>query len=265
MKIIKTLVLALIALAVAMPAAAQPNRLYDKDVKALLDQSKQTYERFWDALDNGLKNTTFKGASGEFVVKKIDEDYRKVIDTARERFTDSYSASTEVTAILRDAVRTQTYVDQKGAGMKGASEWQAHATILGQLAHEYGGTFPPAENQVLRRYNDKEVVAATTAIEQSSKGLASALENALKKDKATPEATRKSMVADTKQVGETAKMLGSAIKDAKPATAQVTMLADQVKKLQATIGASSAGNALMSQLGSFNAPLATIGAAFHQK
>ena len=265
MKIITTLVLALIALAVAMPAAAQPNRLYDKDVKQLLDQSKQTYERFWDALDNGLKNTTFKGASGEFVVKKIDEDYRKVIDTARERFTDSYSASTEVTAILRDAVRTQTYVDQKGAGMKGASEWQAHATILGQLAHEYGGTFPPAENQVLRRYNDKEVVAATTAIEQSSKGLASALENALKKDKATPEATRKSMVADTKQVGETAKMLGSAIKDAKPATAQVTMLADQVKKLQATIGASSAGNALMSQLGSFNAPLATIGAAFHQK
>ena len=265
MKTIKTLLLVLVALAVAMPAAAQPNRLYDKDVKALLDQSKQTYERFWDALDNGLKNTTFKGASGEFVVKKIDEDYRKVIDTARERFTDSYSASTEVTAILRDAVRTQTYVDQKGAGMKGASEWQAHATILGQLAHEYGGTFPPAENQVLRRYNDKEVVAATTAIEQSSKGLASALENALKKDKATPEATRKSMVADTKQVGETAKMLGSAIKDAKPATAQVTMLADQVKKLQATIGASSAGNALMSQLGSFNAPLATIGAAFHQK
>jgi hypothetical protein len=237
MKIIKTLVLALIALAVAMPAAAHPNRLYDKDVKQLLDQSKQTYERFWDALDNGLKNTTFKGASGEFVVKKIDEDYRKVIDTARERFTDSYSASTEVTAILRDAVRTHTYVDQKGSGMKGASEWQAHTTVLGQLVREYGGIFPPAENQVLRRYNDKEVVAATTAIEQSSKQLASAIENALKKDKATPEATRKSMVADAKQVGETAKALGSAIKDARPATAQVTTLADQVKKLAATIGA----------------------------
>jgi hypothetical protein len=38
-----------------------------------------------------------------------------------------------------------------------------------------------------------------------------------------------------------------------------------VKKLAAAIGASSAGNALMSQAGSFNAPLATIGAAFHQK
>jgi hypothetical protein len=91
-KIIKTLVLALIALPVAMPAAAQPNRLYDKDVKQLLDQSKQTYERFWDALDNQIKNTTFKGPSGEFVAKKVDEDYRKAIDTARERFNDSYSA-----------------------------------------------------------------------------------------------------------------------------------------------------------------------------
>ena len=43
-----------------MPSGAQPTRLYDKDVKPLLDQSKQTFERYWDALDNPLKNTTFK-------------------------------------------------------------------------------------------------------------------------------------------------------------------------------------------------------------
>ena len=50
-------------------------------------------------------------------------------------------------AILRDATRTQTYVNQKGPGMKGASEWQAHAAVLGQLAAQYGGAFPPVENQ----------------------------------------------------------------------------------------------------------------------
>ena len=70
MKTIKTLALVLVALAVAMPAAAQTNRLYDKDMKQLLDQTKQSYERFWDALDNQIKNTTFKGPAGELVVKR---------------------------------------------------------------------------------------------------------------------------------------------------------------------------------------------------
>ena len=149
--------------------------------------------------------------------------------------------------------------------MKGASEWQAHITVLGQLAAQYGGTFPPAENQVFSRHTDTEIIGAAAAIEASSKQLASALENALKKDKATPEATRKAMVADVKLVGETAKQLGSAVKDAKPATAQVTTLADQVKKVQDAVGASSAASAMTGQLGRFNAPLGTITSSFNLK
>ena len=265
MKTIKTLALVLVTLAVAMPAAAQPSRLYDKDVKLLLDQAKQSYERYWDALDSQVKNTTFKGPAGEFIVKRIDEDYRKTIDTARERFGGNSSASTEVTAILREAGRTQVYVDEKGSAMKGASEWQAHSTLLGQLAAQYGGTYPPAESQVLSRRTDAEVISAAVAIEASSKQLASALENALKKDKATPEAARKAMVADVKLMGETAKQLGSAVKDAKPATAQVTTLAGQVKKVQDAIGASSAAAAVTGQLGRLNAPLGTITSAFSLK
>lgn len=262
MKIIRTLALVLVALAVALPAGAQPNRLYDKDVKQLLDQTKQTYERYWDALDGQVKNATFKGPAGEFIVKQINEDYRKAIDTARERFNDRSSASTEVAAILKEAGRTQVYVDQKGAAMKGASEWQAHTAVLGQLAAQYGGSYPPMENKVLSRPTDLEIVSATAAIEASSKQLAGALENALKKDKATPEATRKTMVADVKMVGENAKALGSAVKDGKPASALLTTLFAQTKKVQGAIAASSAAGAVASQLGSVNATLAVIGSAF---
>jgi hypothetical protein len=264
-KTCKTLTLVLIALAAAMPAAAQPSRLYDKEVKQLLDQTKQSYERFWDALDGQVKNTTFKGPAGEFIVKRIDEDYRKTIDTARERFTGGSSASTEVSAILRDAGRTQIYVTEKGSAMKGASEWQAHTAVLGQLAAQYGGAYPPVESQVLSRRTDMEVIAAATAIEASSKQLASALENALKKDKATPEAARKAMVADVKLVGENAKLLGSAVKDAKPALAHVTSLTNQVKKVQAAIAASSAAAAVTGQLGRLDAPLGVITSAFSLK
>ena len=110
-----------------------------------------------------------------------------------------------------------------------------------------------------------EVISAAAAIEASSKQFASALENALKKDKATPEAARKAMVADVKLVGDNAKALGSAVEDAKPASAQVTTLCDQAKKVQDAIVASSAAAAADGQLGGINAPLATIAAAFGVK
>jgi hypothetical protein len=248
-----------------MPAAAQPARLYDNEVKSLVEQSKKTFERFWDALDNNLKNTTFKGASGEWVVKKVGEDYKNTIDIADKRIAPAYSASTEVGNIFKEAVRINAYVAQQSASMKGASEWQAHRNVLGQLAHEFGGTFPPTEGQPYRRYTDKEIIAATTSIEQTSKLVASALDSALKKDKATPETSRKTMVADAKTLGDAAKVLGSAIKDGKPASAHVTTLFEQAKKLQGAVAASSAAGTVASQLGGINAPLATIGTAFHQK
>ena len=50
------------------------------------------------------------------------------------------------------------------------------------------------------------------------------------------------MVADVKRLGENAKMLGSVVKDGKPASAHVTTLVDQVKKVQGAIAASSAAN-----------------------
>jgi hypothetical protein len=264
-KTIRTLALALVALAVAMPAAAQPARLYDKEVKSLVEQSKKTFERFWDALDNNLKNTTFKGASGEWVVKKVGEDYKNTIEIADKRIAPTYSASTEVGNIFKDAVRINAYVAQQSSNMKGASEWQAHAAVLKQLAHEYGGTFPPTEGQPYRRYTDKEIIAATASIEQTSKLVAGALDSALKKDKATPEASRKTMVADAKTLGEAAKALGSTVKDGRPASAQVTTLFEQAKKVQGAVAANSAAGAVASQLGGINAPLATINAAFHQQ
>jgi hypothetical protein len=73
------------------------------------------------------------------------------------------------------------------------------------------------------------------------------------------------MVADVKLVGETAKQLGSAVKDTKPAAAHVKTLADQAKKVQDAIGASSAAAAVTGQLGRLNAPVGAITSAFNLK
>lgn len=265
MKIIKTLAVVLVALAMAMPAAAQSARLYDKDVKSLIEQSKKTFEKFWDELDSKLKNTTFKGPAGEWVVKQVGDDYKTTIEVVEKRFADSYSASTEVGKVFTEATRIDNYVAAQGPSLKGASEWQAHRNALGQLAQAYGGTFPPAQGQVYRRYNDKEVITAAKTIEQTSKQFTSAMDNAYKKDKAVPDASRKAMVADAKLVGDNAKALREAVENGKPASAQAALVLQQAKKVQDAFMAGSASAALNPQWGGMREPLATIAAAFQVK
>ena len=265
MKTVKTLALALVVLAAAMPAAAQPAKMYDNDVKALIEDSKKTFERFWDALDGRTKDAVFKGPSGEFVVKRMAEDYKKAIENASSRINASYSASTEVGAFIKEAVRFQNFVSQQGASFKGASEWQAHVGVLGKLATEYGASFPPALDQPFRWYTDKEVIDTTKTVEATSKQVASAVEEALKKDKATPEAARKMLVAEVKQMGEAAKALGAAVADRKPASALVTNLLEQTRKAQEAIGSNPTAAKFQGQLGPVNSQIATIRSAFHVK
>jgi hypothetical protein len=263
MKTIKTLLLVLVALAVAMPAVAQPSRLYDNQVKSLLEQSKQSFEKFWDAMDGQAKGSVFKGPDGEFSVKKIAEDYKKTIELAMERFTDSYSASTEISAVLRDAVRPNNFVTRQGIGMKGASEWAAHVAQIKQLAGEYGAAFPPVEGQSVRRYTDKELKAAAEGVEQSAKALASAFDSALKKDKAMAAPARQAAVADVKALGENAKALASRIGGAQPASAQVTALFDQAKKAKATLSGSSAAAATQAGWAGISKQFPIIATGFH--
>ena len=262
MKTITTVALVLVALAVALPAAAQATRPYDQEVKQILELSKSTFERFWDKLDGQLKDTTFRGAAGEVVVKKVAEDYKKSIEVAIDRYKAEYSASTEVAAIFREAVRVNDFVQSRGTALKGSSEWQAHAVQLSALAGAYGGIFPPVEGQPVRRFMDKEVVQATVAAEQAAKSLASAFENALKKDKAVAEPARKTMVGDVKALGESAKVLKSRIDGKQPASSEVTALLDQARKTRETIKSSSAGAAMQTGWGRVNEQIAFIARAY---
>ena len=255
----------LVTLTISVPAAAQPSRLYDKEVKALLDQAKNSYEHFWDALDGQTRNSTFKNATGEFVAKTLNEDYKKALDTAKDRLSDSYAASNEVGGCSSRRSGSTRSSASRGPSMKGASEWQAHATQLGQIANAYGATFPPAANQVFSRHNDKDVIHAASSVEQASKRLADALDNSLKKDKNTPEAARKAIVEDVKRLGELAKTLESTVDDKKPASAQVTALRDQAAKVKTAIAGSSAAAAVLGQWSAIENTLGTIGAAFHMK
>ena len=67
-----------------------------------------------------------------------------------------------------------------------------------------------------------------------------------------PEATRKSMVTDVKLLVRTPRCCVRAVKNGKPASAQVTTLLRQVKKVQDAIAASSAAASLKAQSARFD-------------
>jgi hypothetical protein len=82
-----------------------------------------------------LKGSRFKGPDGEFEVKKIAEDYKKTIELAKERFDDSYSASTEVAAVLR--VRRRRPLADSASDRQDLSQGAGHepaSWLYGRLA-----------------------------------------------------------------------------------------------------------------------------------
>src|SRR5262245_58059555 len=78
-------------------------RLSDKDVKALLEQVDQNRDKFKDNLDSSIKDATLRGPSGEVDVSKFLDDYKDNVNKAKDRFTDDYSASSEVATVLHQA------------------------------------------------------------------------------------------------------------------------------------------------------------------
>ena len=82
----------------------------------------------------------------------------------RDRYRSDYAASQEVTTVLRQGSAIERHMRQQGAGMKGASEWDATAADLKRLVEAYSTTFPLPEGAAARRLGDKEVAAAAEMI-----------------------------------------------------------------------------------------------------
>jgi hypothetical protein len=197
-----------------LPIAAR-ERLTDEDVKALLESVEKKRAAFEAALDEKLKNTTIKGARGEVNTNEFFDDVQDQVRRARERFSPSYSASSEVLSLLQFATRLDAWASTQPAGFQGSREWGALAADFRRLSAAYNSSLLRPGQKALgdqaRRLNDAELVSVAATVEKNMDAFRKAYDSALAANtNLTPE-SRKTAIQNVDAMKNSARALNTAL------------------------------------------------------
>jgi hypothetical protein len=213
----------------SVPGLAQgPERLSDKEVKALVDQVDEGRDKFEGNLDGAFKGSTLRGPNGEVKVAAVLQDYQDSTKKLKDRFTPDYSAGIEVATVLRQSNAINTFMEGSKASMKGRSEWDRQVGHLKRLAQAYGTTFPGPDGATVRRMNDKEAAAAAEAVASA----AGRYKNDLGKASMLPKPAREAARKDVDALIKLANAVKSRTGGGKPATGEVRQLVEQTARVQ---------------------------------
>ena len=214
-------------------AQARPDRLSDRDVKALIAQVDDGRDKFEGNLDGDFKGSTVQGANGATKVARALQDYQDSTQKLKSGFTAEYAAGPEVATVLRQSTAIDAFMRQSPGTMKGRSEWDRQTANLKQLAAAYGTGFPLPDGATARRINDTEVAATAGSLATVAGRFKSDLDKAAGLAKPDKDAAKKH--ADL--VSEQAKALRSRLTDGKPATSEMQELVARVARLQDFVSA----------------------------
>jgi len=214
-------------------AQMPPPRLSDKDIKTLIEQIDENRDKFEGNLASSLKDAKLRGPNGETDVSKYLDDYKDNVHKVKDRFSDDYSASTELQTVLSQATRIDTYMKNSAPTVKGRSEWDREAASLKSLAEAYGTTFPMPDGAPVRRMNDKETSESAQALADAADKFKDNIDKNSTISKADRDAGKKEADA-LKKLAENVK---SRTGDGKPSTSEFQQLLTQTAKVQNWIDA----------------------------
>ena len=238
------------------------DRMTDKDIKALSEKIDQDRDRFEDQLDDNLKNSIFRSATGEVNVKRALDDFQESVKNLKDRLKPEYAASSEAATVLRQASRIDKFFKDKGPGTKGESEWNKLASDLKALAAAYGADFPLPENAPVRRMGDREVAASVDAIAKTADQLKKSLGQDVKKDTAVDPGARAAAIAEVDELSKAAKALRSRLKDGQPSSAEAGKLFATAGRIKSFLDAHQGAVASASVFGGLAPKLQALAAAY---
>ena len=246
------------ALMLGVSVMAQvPDRLTDKDVKALIDTVYEGRDRFEDQLDGKVKDAVLRGPSGEVNVSRFLDDFQENVDRLKNRFKPDYAGSSEAAAVLRQASAISAFMKTQPPSLKGTSEWDHLAASLTRLAGVYGAKFP-VTNETVRRISDGEAAAAAEDVEKQ----ADQFKNAVNREKALPGPAKDALKTAGEVLKESAKTLRSRLNDSKPSTAEARSLFDAIRRLEESVKSQKLSPTSLTSIGAMKAPLTTLRTAF---
>jgi hypothetical protein len=222
------LIASALSLAAAPVLAQAPERLADKDVRALLEEVDTGRDKFEGNLDGEFKGSTITNTNGVVKVSAALQDYQDATQKLKDRFSADYAAGAEVATVLKQSTAINAFMLRQSSSMKGRPEWDRQAVNLQKLAAVYGAAFPFTDGAAVRRTTDKEVAAAATAIAEAADRLKSDLDKATGVANADKDAAKK----DAELVEKQANVVKSRVDDGRPAGTDVKLLVAQVGGLK---------------------------------
>ena len=258
-----TVVIALLLALLPSPQAPAPARITYNQIKELFDQIDNQRDRFEDQLDSSVKRAVLRGPSGEVDVERFLDDLQENLDKLKGRYNPTYNAGNEVTTVLRQGTAVQKYMATKAPNLKGASEWNALAGSLGQLAAAYGTSFPLPEDAQLQRVGDVQVTTAASQTAGAADQFRKQLDQALKQDKSIAPDARKAALAEVEGLKKDAEVLANRVKDNKPASGEAAQLIERAHKIAASAESLPLSPNAKSALQSVLRPLNTIAQGFN--
>jgi hypothetical protein len=209
--------------------AQQGMRYSDDEVKKMIEQAADTSDDFDDAFDKVERITTRTGVPVD--VRQYMEDYEETFKRFKEGFESKGEVNTDLVNLFRmtgeiDGVMTRN-PDAAGAG----SEWQAHKFNMERLAQAFRtsldeGAGPP------HRLSDNQVGAIMEDLVANSKTLGKSVKDAMKKDQAFDESTRKSVEQSIKSLEKKAETLKDLFEDNKPLNVELQGFLTQLDSIK---------------------------------
>ena len=197
------------------PLVTASGRLTDQEVDALLGSIEKKRAAFEAALDEKLKNSTIRGERGEVNTNEFFDDLQDQVLRARERFSSSYSASSEVLSLLQFATRLDAWASTQPAGFRGSKEWGVLATDFRRLSAAYNsGLLRPGTKSLgsqARRLNDAELVTVAANVEKNMDAFRNAYDSALAANTNLTPASRQTAIQNVDAMKNSARALHAAL------------------------------------------------------
>jgi hypothetical protein len=227
-RLVASVLLAALSASPAVSQAQAPERLSDREVKALIDQVYDARDKFEGNLDDSVKESVMTTPTTDARVLAVLQDLQDNAAKLRDRFKPDYAAGAEAETLLKQATMINGAMERANI-TRGRSHWDKLAATLRRLGAVYGTTFPLPEGAPVRRINDSETAAAAGAVASA----ASDIQKQIDKDKSVAKPDKEACKRTAKELSNAANALKSRIKEGKLATGEARQVIDLATQLDA--------------------------------
>jgi hypothetical protein len=257
-----------VVVALAMGAGAAPAqpavRPTDKQVKQLILDSREAFDRFADKMNPQMRMAVIKSPASEVDVKALLQDVEDMSKDAEQRYRPpAYTAGTEVAAYLKQVKVLDAGLAVR-PGLSGADKyWDAARPVFGRLAAAYGIDWngdPTTWSG--RRISDGELKNAATDIKRLAGPFASAIDRAPGATAALDARVRASLVNDATGLAALADEVSKELQAGRDAGPAFGRLSDAMDTIAAAVPASALAGPARTTLETIQARIAVMKRGF---